>query len=148
MAASPNTVTTLPSAPSISSPSTFAALADSFVAALPTFGTQLNSLGAVTYLNATEAASAATSASTDAAIASSAAANAAALVGASLWVSGTTYAIGDCRFSPTTFQTYRRKTNGAGTTDPASDTSNWTQISGLSPSTGNTLFLAINFGGL
>lgn len=42
-----------------------------------------------------------------------------------VWVSGTTYATGDVRYSPVDFYNYRRKTNGAGTTDPSLDTTNW-----------------------
>lgn len=57
-----------------------------------------------------------------------AAEQAAAAAGAILWVSGTTYAVGDTRISPANLQAYRRKTNGAGTTDPASDTTNWTRV--------------------
>lgn len=45
--------------------------------------------------------------------------------GVVIWVSGATYAVGDCRFSPTDFQTYRRKTAGAGITDPIADAVNW-----------------------
>lgn len=41
------------------------------------------------------------------------------------WISGTTYAIGDVTWSPADFQAYRRKTAGAGTTDPSADTTNW-----------------------
>lgn len=48
-----------------------------------------------------------------------------------LWVSGTTYAIGNARYSPTNGQTYRRLTAGAGTTDPASDTTNWVIVNGI-----------------
>lgn len=50
------------------------------------------------------------------------------------WISGTTYAIGDVTWSPTDFQAYRRKTAGAGTTDPSADTTNWqrTEVSGSS----------------
>jgi len=44
---------------------------------------------------------------------------------AGLWVSGTTYAIGDKRFSPATGLLYLRITAGAGTTDPSADTANW-----------------------
>lgn len=44
------------------------------------------------------------------------------------WISGTTYAIGDVTWSPITFYAYRRKTAGAGTTDPSSDTTNWISI--------------------
>lgn len=44
------------------------------------------------------------------------------------WVSGTTYAIGDCVWSPVDFQGYRRKTAGAGATDPSSDATNWQRV--------------------
>ena len=44
------------------------------------------------------------------------------------WVSGTTYEKGDTVWSPVNFQTYRRKTNGAGTTDPSSDAANWERL--------------------
>lgn len=52
--------------------------------------------------------------------------NAAATAGAVLWVSGTTYAIGNLVYSPTTLTNYRRKTAGAGVTDPSLDGTNWT----------------------
>lgn len=65
--------------------------------------------------------------SVQAAISAVAAASAANAVA---WVSGTTYAAGDVRFSPIDFQSYRRLVTGAGTTDPSLDTTNWTQISG------------------
>ena len=42
-----------------------------------------------------------------------------------VWVSGTTYAAGNVRYSPVDFYVYRRKTAGAGTTDPSLDTTNW-----------------------
>ena len=54
-----------------------------------------------------------------------------------LWVSGTTYTIGDVRVSPTDLQSYRRKSNGAGTTDPKLDTTNWVSFS---TSTNNPVF--------
>lgn len=47
-----------------------------------------------------------------------------------VWVSGTSYIPGNVVYSPIDFQSYRRKTSGAGTTDPSADTTNWTQISG------------------
>ena len=56
------------------------------------------------------------------------AAGSAAAAGAILWISGTTYAVGDARISPTDFQTYRRKTIGAGTTDPSLDGTNWALV--------------------
>ena len=45
------------------------------------------------------------------------------------WISGTTYAIGDVTWSPITFYAYRRKTAGAGTTDPSADATNWAFLS-------------------
>lgn len=54
------------------------------------------------------------------ALASNAEAAAGALANA-VWVSGTTYAAGNVRYSPIDFLDYRRKTNGAGTTDPSLD---------------------------
>ena len=42
-----------------------------------------------------------------------------------VWVSGTTYVVGDLRYSPLDFQTYRRKTAGAGAIDPSLDATNW-----------------------
>lgn len=55
--------------------------------------------------------------------------NAAAANGASVWVSGTTYAAGVLRWSPANGRTYRRLTAGAGTTDPSADPANWLLIS-------------------
>ena len=45
-----------------------------------------------------------------------------------LWVSGTTYAVGDVVWSPTNNKSYRRIIAGAGTTDPVSDAVNWSVI--------------------
>lgn len=47
-----------------------------------------------------------------------------------VWVSGTTYALGNVRYSPINYVNYRRKTAGAGTTDPSSDTTNWAPTQG------------------
>lgn len=41
------------------------------------------------------------------------------------WVTGTTYQEGRLVWSPTDYQSYMRKTTGAGSTDPASDSTNW-----------------------
>lgn len=51
--------------------------------------------------------------------------SAVAAANATIWVSGTTYVIGDARWSPANYQSYRRTTNGAGTTDPSQDATNW-----------------------
>ena len=50
--------------------------------------------------------------------------------GAIAWVSGTTYAIGNVRYSPINFLAYRRKTAGAGVIDPSLDTTNWVLAAG------------------
>ena len=57
----------------------------------------------------------------------------AASAGAPLWVSGTTYSIGDARLSPANLTIYRRITAGAGTTDPSADTTNWQRAIVLAP---------------
>lgn len=124
-------ITPLPTPPSRDDPANFAARGDTFLGALPDFATEANALAVDVNDDATSAASSALTATGAATTAVNAS-------GASAWVSGTTYAIGNVVWSPTSYQTYRRKTNGAGTTDPVSDTTNWTQLSGTLPSqTGN-----------
>jgi len=61
-----------------------------------------------------------------------------ATIGASKWISGTTYAIGDVRWSPTNYQSYRRKTAGSGTTDPSADSTNWSLLSQVADQTSNS----------
>lgn len=86
--------------------------------------TELDALQADVAANSTLAEDSATIASTMASAAQAAASGA----GATAWVSGTTYAIGDARYSLINLQSYRRKTAGAGTTDPKNDPTNWTRI--------------------
>jgi hypothetical protein len=136
----PPSVTAPPAAPSRSSPGTFAALADAYHAWLSPFVTQIAALATNVYNNAVDAynnalagaASAAAALVSQNAAAASAQA-AAASAGASIWVSGTTYAIGDVRWSPATRYTYRRITAGAGTTDPSADPTNWVLAGGTAP---------------
>jgi len=64
------------------------------------------------------------------ALAEAAAAAATSAANASIWVSGQTYAVGVVRFSPINFLSYRRKTAGAGTTDPSLDATNWALVAG------------------
>lgn len=59
---------------------------------------------------------------------------ASAAAGAAVWVSGTTYAAGIVVWSPLNYLVYRRKTAGAGTTDPSADSTNWALL-GLDPAT-------------
>lgn len=138
----PPSVTALPTPPSTASPATFDALADAFLGALPTLQTETDALAANVAANATDAAASAVLANLEVgnaaaqAVAAAAsavtaainAAAAAAATGATIWVSGTTYSIGDVRYSPTNQRVYRRKTAGAGTTDPSADSTNWSLI--------------------
>ena len=134
----PPTVDALPAAPSTSAPSTFAALADAFIAALATFRTQLIALAGNMYDNAVDAYN-------NASTASAGAQAAVAASGATIWVSGTTYAIGDGRFSPANYQSYRRITAGAGTTDPSLDPANWVIIGWLPWIRKTAAYTAISF---
>lgn len=104
-------ITPLPPAPAVTdTTSEFNTKAFNWVAALDPFTTEANALLATCEDAATTAGAAI------------------AVVGAVAWVSGTTYAIGDAVYSPIDLQTYRRKTNGGGTTDPSADSTNWTQV--------------------
>lgn len=116
-------ITALPVPPTRSDPVNFSARADDFLSALPTFATEANELQADVNAKQIAAANSATNAA-----ASELAANASS--NASVWVSGTTYAVGNVRYSPITYLSYRRKTAGAGTTDPSADPTNWELING------------------
>jgi len=107
----PYTITALPAAPSRSmAPATFSLAADTFLSALPTFATEMNALA--TAFNDIEASVLVVEAAID----------------MEKWISGTTYDEGDVVWSPANYQSYRRKTNGGGTTDPSLDTTNWASI--------------------
>jgi len=121
-------ISALPTPPSRQDPTNFNDRADAFLGALPQFQSEANALQ--TDVNSKQLL-AATSA-TNAAASELAAANTS---GATIWISGTTYAIGANRFSPINFRTYRRKTAGAGTTDPSADATNWQLLTGLGDTT-------------
>jgi len=130
-------ITALPTPPSRDDSVNFSARADAFVGALPNFGTETNALATNVYNNAVEAEADAVAAAASAlsaqnsATAANASAQAAAIASnVNQWVSGTTYVAGSVVWSPITFLTYRRITNGAGTTDPSLDGTNWILISG------------------
>lgn len=124
-------ISTLPTPPSRQDPANFATEADAFLGALPTFQSEVNAAG--TYIDGIGAAVDADATAAAASAASAAASASAASQVASVWVSGGTYTIGNVRFSPITYSTYRAKTNHSGvTTDPSVDTTNWANISGFS----------------
>ena len=122
MPTAPPSITTPPTAPSRADVGTFATRADAWVAWEETNLPLVGQASDATYDNAVEAQASAT------------AAQASALsVGASLWVSGTTYATDDVRRSPINGLPYRRLTDGAGTTDPSADVGNWALAVAASP---------------
>ncbi|NRR28896.1 hypothetical protein HSX11_01740 [Oxalobacteraceae bacterium] len=98
--------------------STFSDRIDNLVVWWETSPAEIEALAFNVEHNATEALSSANVAAAQAFAAIGA-------VGAIAWVSGTTYAVGDVRYSPITQYSYRRKVAGAGTTDPSVDTTNW-----------------------
>ena len=64
--------------------------------------------------------------------------------GAAVWVTGTTYAFGDVRWSPASNLIYRRRTAGAGATDPSIDPTSWGLIT--TPSAGSILYINQYYG--
>lgn len=139
-------ISLLPEPPSRSDPANFAARGDAFLGQINTFATQANALEANVNDNESKAYNWAVAANADSAAATASANAAAAYVGAVAWVSGTSYTINSVVFSPTTRLIYRRTTAGAGTTDPASDSANWTLVAsglraiGVSPITPSKVF--------
>lgn len=133
------TISTLPPAPQpTDDTSTFNSKAFALLAALAGFVSEANAQAGENNTAASTAAAGASTATTKAAeaggyrdAAAASAVDAAAAAGAAAWVSGTTYAIGDRRRSLLDGRVYRRTTAGAGTTDPANDTTNWVdQVNG------------------
>jgi len=123
------TISPLPDAPLLTdTPEDFNTKAFAFVGALDTFVDETNALAGAVNGDATSAVNAAASATSRAAEAAASAANSAGTANVVPWGAGVVYAMGDCVWSPVNFQTYRRKTAGAGATDPSADASNWIQI--------------------
>lgn len=141
MPTSPPAVTAAPTPyPVRNDRATFSTRVDAFVTWLVAAIAQLVALVTNAYNNAVDAYASANTAS-------AAAASAIAATGAIAWVTGTNYVIGDGRYSPLDFQSYRRITNGAGAIDPSLDTVNWALV-GSSTSAGETIMNYNLFGGL
>lgn len=121
--------------PQTSDPVNFDPRADATMAWLPTFATEVSALSADLTAQAAQVAADAVQTAIDAA-------NAASAANVTKWLSGTTYTVGNVVWSPATFLTYRRKTNGAGTTDPSADNTNWKIIVGERPMINKTILSA------
>lgn len=139
-------VTPLPTPPNRSmDSSTFTSTADSFLGALPTFGTEINAVASEVSANAVSADVDANTATAQALIAANAAEAALSSAGVTLWVSGNTYAQGVTVISPANSLAFRKKTpSSSSTTDPNNDPVNWLPIGG---SPVGTLYANNNFGG-
>jgi hypothetical protein len=126
----PALIAALPPAPSPNDPTNFDGEADAFVAALAQLRSETNTISEANFNNAVIAYDSAASALVSEQNAAASATAAATSANASLWVSGTPYALDVSVISPMDRQTYRRIVAGAGTTDPKLDNTNWTCISG------------------
>lgn len=137
MATAPTTVPAagpaLPDPPSSTDTATFDARADAFFDALPVFQTNENALAANVYTNAVGAYNNALEVSTNTLAVAANTALAALYAGATVWVSGASYVIGNKRYSPLNGRVYNRRTNGAGTTDPSADPTNWSPANIATP---------------
>ncbi len=123
----------LPTPPSTSDPTNFDSRGDAFFAALPAFQTEEDALKANVYANATGTYNNAVEVAANTIAVAANSALAAGYAGATVWVSGTTYALYDVRFSPINQRSYRRIIAGAGTTDPSADATNWALIDIVRP---------------
>jgi len=124
----PTAPSAAPTAPDRADRATFSTRASTWAAGLATVISDMYGLAINAYNNAVDCFNNAVAAAASAVQAAASASAAAASAACSIWISGTTYAIGDVRFSPSNYQSYRRKTAGAGTTDPALDTTNWQRL--------------------
>jgi len=123
----------LPPPPSTSDPLNFDSEGDAFLAAWPAFQEEMQAAKdnvydntEITYNNAVEVATNTAAVAANTLLAAS-------YAGATVWVSGTTYALYDVRFSPINNRSYRRIIAGAGTTDPSADATNWALIGIVRP---------------
>lgn len=135
------TVPTIPDLPTPPQPAddkpTFNSRMFAWIIAILDWTTAVNAVSAAmnalytTIAGLASAAAASAAASESSRLVSAANAQAAAeSAGAIAWVSGTTYAGGDQRWSPITGRVYRRISAGAGTTDPSADAANWVDVAG------------------
>lgn len=114
--------------PSTANPANFDINGDAFLGQLPQFQTDENLLKANVYANAQAAYANAVLTAADAVSTAANTALAAGYAGATIWVSGTSYSVGDVRYSPINQRSYRRIVGGGGTTDPSADATNWALV--------------------
>lgn len=144
MPTNPVAPSAVPDFPALSDRTTYNAKAYAWAQHMDTvYPAEMHALATVTHGNAVEAAASAVTASgyvatveASASAAAASAVSAADVSNAGEWVSGATYAQGNCVWSPTSFLTYRRKSSGAGVTDPASDPTNWQALASSSVAPG------------
>jgi hypothetical protein len=135
----------LPPAPQpTDSPQQFNIKAFAFVDALDDFGTEANALAVAANTSASNAANSASFANAKAIEAAASASLAQQTANVTQWASGTTYAVGDAVYSPTSFVTYRSRSAFTSNTDPVNDPVNWQSLEGIS--TGKAIAMAIVFG--
>lgn len=138
------TIPTLSPTPVRGDPDTFSTAFETFLSGLDPWAVAVQAVGDAADADATAAAASAVDAADEVVLAAAqvalattqaenaadsatASAQSALVAGAIAWVSGTTYTTGNVRYSLINFQTYRRTTDGAGTTDPSLDSTNWTK---------------------
>jgi hypothetical protein len=144
-------ITALPPAPTRGEDAaTFAAKANTFLAALPAYGTESNALGAFIEdeADAAEASRIAAEAAETGAEAAEAGAEAAqgaaeAASNATQWVSGQAYVAGNVVWSPSNYLSYRAVGATSGTTDP-SQSASWVLLSANVPRFTNPLAQAVS----
>jgi hypothetical protein len=113
----PSQITPLPTAPNRSRPSTFSSEADEFLAALPPFVSEANTLATEMYTNASAVYLALAQTSEEVLVST-----------ATLWEAGD-YTVGDMVWSPSNALTYRAKNTFTSSVDPANDLVNWVSFS-------------------
>jgi hypothetical protein len=126
------TIDELPASPdpATDTPALFSQKAAAMVLAQKGMIPQMNTFGAQANELANDVTAKSAAAVAAAQTATSAAADATFLVGVNAWISGTTYAKNVAVISQVNFQTYRRRVAGAGTVDPANDSTNWAMLTG------------------
>lgn len=126
-----STVRVLPPIPNRGMPpDQYVSTTEALHAALPGWGSDINTVAGEVNFNANNAFNSAATASQKAADASASATAAANVAGAALWVSGTNYAMGQAAISRNNFFCYRSKTAGISTVDPQLDSSRWVLANG------------------